>query len=115
MCWLILDDRTPATIESGYRAASLWIILTCGTEGMLRWFGRGDRSVVAVLCADILALISIPLVMSQWPSGDDGKGVAFLLVAGLGLVTLVAADAVVGIVAVRRAWMRRVSRSISGE
>ena len=102
--WLVADLEN-GFIGRDYRSAVIPILSVCAIAVAVRLLGQTHTwTAAAVLCLDVVAVFSFLLALRRWPGGDDGRGLAFLLVGGAMLVALVFADVIAGAIVARSHW-----------
>lgn len=105
--WFV-TDAGDGFLGRDYQPAVLPILGACAIGIAVRLLGR-SRSWIAVpvLCIDMVELLSLLLAVQRWPSGDDGRGIAFLLIAGGMLSAIVLADGIAAATIATNHWPRR--------
>ena len=101
-------DSGDGFLGRDYLPAVLPVLGVCAIGIFVRLLGRSRVwTAVPVLCIDVVGLLSLLLGVQRWPSGDDGRGVAFLLIAGGMLSAIVLADAIAALVIATEYWSRK--------
>lgn len=105
--WLVMDAGD-GLLGRDYQPAVIPTLGVCMIGILARLLGQTRAwTVVPVLCVDLLALTSMAWAIRRWPSGDDGRGLAFLLIVGGMLSAIVLADAIAAVVIATEYWSRK--------